>query len=75
MVSRFVTYGGNTSELATLFNRDDLYTTPKTNAHSLITFLGNHDMGRIGYFIKLGVLDNDLIGASERARLANALLF
>ena len=75
MVSRFATYGGNTSELATLFNRDDLYTTPKTNAHSLITFLGNHDMGRIGYFIKLGVLDNDLIGASERARLANALLF
>jgi glycosidase len=75
MISRFATYGGNTSELATLFNRDDLYTTPKTNAHSLVTFLGNHDMGRIGYFIKLGVLDNDLIGASERARLANALLF
>ena len=75
MISRFATYGGNTSELATLFNRDDLYTTPKTNAHSLITFLGNHDMGRIGYFIKLGVLDNDLIGASERAKLANALLF
>ena len=75
IVSRFATYGGNTSELATLFNRDDLYTTPKTNAHSLITFLGNHDMGRIGFFIKLGVLDNDLIGASERARLANALLF
>ena len=75
MVSRFATYGGNTSELAALFNRDDLYTTSKTNAHSLITFLGNHDMGRIGYFIKMGVLDSDLIGASERTRLANALLF
>lgn len=75
IVTRFSTYGGNTSELAALFNRDDLYTTAKTNAHSLITFLGNHDMGRIGYFIKLGVLDNDLIGANERAKLANALLF
>jgi glycosidase len=75
LVTRFATYGGNTSELATLFNRDDLYTTAKTNAQGLVTFLGNHDMGRIGYFIKLGVLDNDLIGASERAKLANALLF
>ena len=75
LVTRFATYGGNTSELATLFNRDDLYTTAKTNAYGLITFLGNHDMGRIGYFIKLGVLDNDLVGASERAKLANALLF
>ena len=74
-VTRFATYGGNTSELAALFNRDDLYTTAKTNAHGLITFLGNHDMGRIGYFIKLGVLDNDLIGATERAKLANSLLF
>ena len=75
LVSRFATYGGNTAELAALFNRDDLYTTAKTNANGLITFLGNHDMGRIGFFIKLGVLDNDLIGASERAKLANALLF
>jgi glycosidase len=74
-VTRFATYGGNTEELATLFNRDDLYTTAKTNAHGLITFLGNHDMGRIGFFIKTGVLDSDLIGASERAKLANALLF
>lgn len=74
-VTRFATYGGNTAELATLFNRDDLYTTAKSNAHGLITFLGNHDMGRIGYFIKIGVLDNDLIGANERAKLANALLF
>ena len=74
-VSRFAEYGGNTIELAELFNADDLYTTPTTNAYGLITFLGNHDMGRIGYQIRNAVLDNDLSGALERAKLANALLF
>jgi glycosidase len=74
-VSRFAKYGSNTIELAGLFNADDLYTTPTTNAYGLITFLGNHDMGRIGYQIRSAVLDNDLIGALERAKLANALLF
>ena len=29
-----------------------MYTTPTTNAQALPTFLGNHDMGRIGYFVK-----------------------
>jgi len=74
-VSRFAKYGTNTIELAKLFNNDDLYTTPTTNAYGLITFLGNHDMGRIGYQIRNAVLDNDLTGALDRAKLANALLF
>ena len=74
-VSRFAKYGTNTIELAALFNADDLYTTPTTNAYGLITFLGNHDMGRIGYQIRNAVLDNDLTGALDRAKLANALLF
>jgi glycosidase len=74
-VSRFAKYGSNAIELAKLFNNDDLYTTPTTNAYGLITFLGNHDMGRIGYQIRSAVLDSDLIGALERAKLANALLF
>ena len=74
-VSRFAKYGTNTIELVGLFNADDLYTTPTTNAYGLITFLGNHDMGRIGYQIRSAVLDNDLTGALDRAKLANALLF
>jgi len=74
-VSRFAKYGTNTTELAGLFNADDLYTTPTTNAYGLITFMGNHDMGRIGYQIRNAVLDNDLTGALDRAKLANALLF
>ena len=74
-VSRFAKYGGNTFELGELFNADDLYTTPTTNAYGLVTFMGNHDMGRIGYQIRNAVLDSDLTGALERAKLANALLF
>jgi len=35
-----------------LFNADDLYTTATTNAYSLQTFLGNHDMGRIGCLLQ-----------------------
>jgi glycosidase len=74
-VTRFAAYGGNIEELASLFNSDDLYTTATTNASGLITFLGNHDMGRIGYFIRDAVLDSDTKGALERSKLANALLF
>ncbi|MFE7845808.1 pullulanase-type alpha-1,6-glucosidase [Microbacterium sp. NPDC057407] len=39
------------SGLQTLFAGDDMYTTPDSSATALPTFLGNHDMGRIGYFL------------------------
>ncbi len=38
--------------LAALFADDDYYTSPATNAYGLTTFLGNHDMGRIGFFLQ-----------------------
>jgi glycosidase len=38
--------------IAALFEEDDYYTTASTNAYGLTTFLGNHDMGRIGFFIR-----------------------
>jgi glycosidase len=42
------------ADLATLFAQDDLYTTATSSARDLVTFLGNHDMGRIGYFLTQG---------------------
>ena len=33
------------------------YTAPDTNADALPTFLGNHDMGRIGTFLASGGTD------------------
>ena len=58
--------------LATLFNDDDFYLRPEVNINNLGTFLGNHDMGRIGSFIGLGQGEEV---ALKQAKLAHALLF
>jgi glycosidase len=74
-VSRFAKAGGGAADLITLFNADDLYTTPSTSAYSLATFLGNHDMGRIGRFIAIISESDGQQVLVERSQLANALLF
>ncbi|WP_442577218.1 pullulanase-type alpha-1,6-glucosidase [Microbacterium sp. F51-2R] len=61
--------GGTAKNLSTLFAGDDHYTTPDSSATALPTFLGNHDMGRIGYF--LGGKSSQL----QRDELAHDLLF
>ena len=38
-------------QLQTLFLNDDWYTDANSNVYQLPTFLGNHDMGRIGHFV------------------------
>ncbi|MCK9792458.1 pullulanase-type alpha-1,6-glucosidase [Isoptericola sp. 4D.3] len=40
--------GNSARGLASLFASDDRYTTPTKSAAALPTFLGNHDMGRVG---------------------------
>ncbi|MBB5873106.1 pullulanase-type alpha-1,6-glucosidase [Allocatelliglobosispora scoriae] len=72
----FVT-GGSGQGLADLYATDPLYTTRGTDAGDLPTFLGNHDMGRIGsailkYSIVNGGGEQD---ALERDRLAHELMF
>jgi glycosidase len=52
-------------ELEQFFEDDDWYTDADSNVYQLPTFLGNHDMGRIGRFI-----DNANPGASQEERLA-----
>lgn len=60
--------GGSAEVLQSLFAGDDMYTTPDSSATALPTFLGNHDMGRIGYF---------LAGADslQRDELAHELMY
>ncbi len=63
--------GGSSSAeaLSTLFAGDDYYTTPTSNAQALPTFLGNHDMGRIGHFVK------NASDPQARSQLAHALMY
>ena len=61
-----VTNGKPTTVLADLFAGDDYYTDTDSNAYNLPTFLGNHDMGRIGRFVG---------GSLDRALFANELMF
>ena len=51
--SQAVTFaaGNSAKNLQSLFAGDDYYTTPDSSATALPTFLGNHDMGRVGYFL------------------------
>ena len=73
-ITNFVTSDGGADKLVELFNADDLYTTATTSAYGLTTFLGNHDMGRIGMFIA-GSANGDPEVILEKSKLANALLF
>ena len=76
--ARAQTFAANsaaTDNLRDLFALDDHYTDADSNAYSLPTFLGNHDMGRIGRFIAQanpGASDDELVA---RDKLAHALMY
>ncbi len=64
-----------TAKLADFYAQDRFYKTEKYDASILPTFLGNHDMGRIGRFImekNEGISDEE---ALKRSKLAHALMF
>ena len=72
-VTKYVASYGSSDRLVKLFNADDLYTTEKTSAYGLATFLGNHDAGRIGTAILRNAQDKD--AALKKAILAQSMLF
>ncbi|MFI6853358.1 pullulanase-type alpha-1,6-glucosidase [Streptomyces sp. NPDC050416] len=72
---QYASQGGSAQKLASVFGDDYKYTTDKANAYEQVTFLGNHDMGRIGYFLKQDdpkATDAELL---KKDRLANELMF
>jgi glycosidase len=68
-VQGFVTGTETPAKLAEFFAKDSYYTTQTENAYGLVTFLGNHDIGRIGYF-----LSNNNSSASDQELLARDIL-
>ena len=64
----------NAATLSALFENDDYYTSAQSSASNLVTFLGNHDVGRVGYTIaskRIQPADQLL----PRTNLANALMY
>jgi glycosidase len=71
----FASQGSKATGLADFFTGDDWYTDADSNVYQLPTFLGNHDMGRIGTFIaqdNAGAPDAELV---ERDELAHELMY
>nr|WP_239062843.1 alpha-amylase family glycosyl hydrolase [Streptomyces sp. SID13031] len=67
--------GKGSSLLGQVLDSDDLYTDADSNAYSLATFTGNHDMGRVAMMLKQ---DHPEISEQEllaRVKLSNELLF
>ncbi|MFC8067794.1 pullulanase-type alpha-1,6-glucosidase [Streptomyces sp. NPDC057293] len=71
----YASQGGSAQKLASVFGDDYKYTTDKANAYEQVTFLGNHDMGRIGTFLRQDdpeATDAELL---RKDKLANELMF
>ena len=51
--TRAVSYaaGGNSSNLSEVFGNDNNFIAKAKSPYNLVTFLGNHDMGRVGYLL------------------------
>lgn len=69
----YTTAGGSAKALADVYARDDLYAARNTDAGRLTTFLGNHDMGRIGSFV--AAAGGDDASQLRRDQLAHELMF
>ncbi|MFC3688618.1 pullulanase-type alpha-1,6-glucosidase [Aquipuribacter hungaricus] len=71
----FAARGASASTMRDFFAADDYYIDADSNAYSLPTFLGNHDMGRIGHFIAQGNPGADDAEMLARDRLAHSLMY
>ena len=71
----FAGQNGTTDNVASFYAADDYYTDADSNAYSLPLFLGNHDIGRTGLFMKQdnpGASDAELVAREE---FAHALMY
>jgi pullulanase-type alpha-1,6-glucosidase len=71
----FASQDGATDNLRDFFTLDDYYTDDDSNAYAMPTFVGNHDMGRIGHFLNIDQPGADDAELLARSKLAQALMF
>ncbi|GAA4787976.1 pullulanase-type alpha-1,6-glucosidase [Streptomyces ziwulingensis] len=71
----YASQGGSARKLASVFGDDYTYTSGKANAYEQVTFLGNHDMGRFGTFLKQDNPDASDAALLKKDRLAHELMF
>lgn len=64
-----------TAALKRLFDNDYKYQDHDSDANQLLNFIGNHDMGRIGYFLANKDFNYTKDEKLKRSRLAHALMF
>lgn len=64
----------DSSKLQELFLADDYYTSPTSSASNLVTYLGNHDVGRAGFLINAKRI-NSASQLLPRVELGYALLY
>ncbi|WP_447006159.1 pullulanase-type alpha-1,6-glucosidase [Saccharothrix isguenensis] len=67
--------GQGAARLGEVLVDDDRYTDADSNASSLPTFLGNHDMGRLAWMVRQsrpGISEDELL---DRLELGNALMY
>ncbi len=70
----FAAQSSEASILRNLFEYDDYYTSANSSAANLVTFLGNHDMGRSAFLIERTKI-NPAEQLLNRVKLANTLLY
>ena len=70
----FITGQQSAEKLAEFFTQDGYYVSPHSSAHNLLTFVSNHDIGRVGYFIRRNESAASEAEELARAELAQALL-
>ena len=75
-VAGFISAPKPTDDLKHFFEKDDYYTDADSDVYSLPTFIGNHDVGRIGFFIQGKVGGSaDEEEMLKRSRLGHALMY
>ena len=70
----YASASSDASTLKNLFEYDDYYTDTESSAQNLVTFLGNHDMGRAAFLINSKKInpENQLL---RRVKIAHSLLY